>query len=198
MKHEACTPCTYPLVFSRRCVTDHNIDSDHDDVNNTDEDTERKKTYLSLLPPAQIIELCLAFEQHVPALLRASLWPADLEGAISALQKVAPDAAPPQPPSLDAGMSTTTPESAGSTKPVDAANVPSQEVHPPGNETQSQSQPFNFPLRPLDASFPTSVPSTDVSAVTQEPPIDADRHLRPSARRNACIDPQCTITSSPC
>ncbi|KAE9406426.1 hypothetical protein BT96DRAFT_1014926 [Gymnopus androsaceus JB14] len=50
-------------------------------------DHDRKRRYLSLLPPPQVIELCLNFEIHVPASAKTLLWPTDLDAAIAALQK---------------------------------------------------------------------------------------------------------------
>ena len=66
---------------------------------------EQKKTYLSLLPQAQLIELCLAFEQHVPVDAQRELWPANLDAAILALNHPPPQvqdastSAPPNAPS---------------------------------------------------------------------------------------------------
>ncbi|OBZ71181.1 hypothetical protein A0H81_08655 [Grifola frondosa] len=46
-----------------------------------------KKIYLGLLPSAQIIEICLLFESHVPLQVRNSVWPVDLDAAILALKQ---------------------------------------------------------------------------------------------------------------
>ncbi|KAJ8454612.1 hypothetical protein ONZ51_g12925 [Trametes cubensis] len=64
-------------------------------------DAASKKTYLSLLPPAQIIEICLLFDPHVPLHVKSTVWPADLEAAILELRKGShPRPSPsPQPPS---------------------------------------------------------------------------------------------------
>jgi len=51
--------------------------------------SDTKKTYLSLLPQEQIIEICLLFETHVPPNIRTSVWPTDLEAAINDLKKKA-------------------------------------------------------------------------------------------------------------
>lgn len=52
-------------------------------------DAERhalKRTYLTLLPHTQLVELCLAFEAHSPAHIKNSLLPANLAGAVAELQ----------------------------------------------------------------------------------------------------------------
>lgn len=46
-----------------------------------------KRKYLALLPPTQIIDLCLAFEAQVPVHLQTSLWPSDFNAAIVRLQE---------------------------------------------------------------------------------------------------------------
>ncbi|OCH87717.1 hypothetical protein OBBRIDRAFT_135507 [Obba rivulosa] len=51
------------------------------------ESEELKKTYLSLLPSVQIIEICLTLESHVPSHVRKGIWPADLQAAIYALRQ---------------------------------------------------------------------------------------------------------------
>ncbi|KAJ3871184.1 hypothetical protein F5051DRAFT_486727 [Lentinula edodes] len=48
---------------------------------------ERKRRYLSFLPPPQVIEICLTFDIHIPASVKATVWPANLDEAIAALQK---------------------------------------------------------------------------------------------------------------
>lgn len=116
------------------------------------------------MPPAQIIEICLNFEQCVPLHIRSTVWPADLDAAILALQKSSqPDTAqvdpvlqqqPPPPPT----ESTCTPVSGGS------ANVASQQVHPPGGE-----QGFTPPVQPSEASYPT--PSNSTEKPTSPSPI---------------------------
>ncbi|KAH9049968.1 hypothetical protein EDB84DRAFT_1260150, partial [Lactarius hengduanensis] len=55
-------------------------------------DAERhalKRTYLTLLPHTQLVELCLAFEAHSPAHIKNSLWPVDLALAVAGLRSPA-------------------------------------------------------------------------------------------------------------
>ncbi|KAI0322005.1 hypothetical protein OF83DRAFT_77318 [Amylostereum chailletii] len=73
------------------------------DVDRSRSDAERdvlKRTYLTLLPPTQLLELCLAFEAHVPLAVRNSLWPSDLKAAVAGLQHpyATPTSQPPPPP----------------------------------------------------------------------------------------------------
>jgi hypothetical protein len=48
-------------------------------------DTGLKRSYLELLPPAQVVDLCLALDAHVAAAARATVWPEDLPKAIAHL-----------------------------------------------------------------------------------------------------------------
>jgi hypothetical protein len=45
-----------------------------------------KRKYLTLLPPPQVIEICLTFEPHVPPHIKSSVWPVDISASISALE----------------------------------------------------------------------------------------------------------------
>ena len=44
-----------------------------------------KRTYLTLLPHTQLVELCLAFEAYSPAHVKNSLWPTNLAAAVAEL-----------------------------------------------------------------------------------------------------------------
>lgn len=126
----------------------------------TDDDRQRKHTYLSQLPPDQIIELCLAFEQHVPEPIRRKIWPLDLEVAIPQLKKS---------PLRTQAKSPTTAEPVLSPDPLPtkalSKDIPPPQAHPPGETS------FELPVQPLDVSFPT-ISSGDVQATVapiQEP-----------------------------
>ena len=45
-----------------------------------------KRTYLTLLPHTQLVELCLAFEAYSPLHVKTSLWPSNLAAAVAELQ----------------------------------------------------------------------------------------------------------------
>ena len=116
-------------------------------VDDTVNDHERKRAYLALLPSEQIIDLCLAFEQHVSLAVKSTLWPADLDAAILALKTSHTEAAP----QILAGALPSVSASIPQAGPSSAANVTSEQVHPPGGA-------FESPLAPLDQSFPSHVP----------------------------------------
>ena len=44
-----------------------------------------KRTYLTLLPHTQLVELCLAFEAYSPLHVKESLWPSNLAAAVDKL-----------------------------------------------------------------------------------------------------------------
>ncbi|KAH9969549.1 hypothetical protein BC827DRAFT_1262776 [Russula dissimulans] len=52
-----------------------------------------KRSYLTLLPHTQLVELCLAFEAYSPLHVKSSLWPTNLAAAVAELQS------PPRPSS---------------------------------------------------------------------------------------------------
>ncbi|KAG7440846.1 uncharacterized protein BT62DRAFT_563947 [Guyanagaster necrorhizus] len=49
-------------------------------------DHDIKRRYLALLPPQQIIEICLTLEFHVPLYVKSSVWPADINAAIATIE----------------------------------------------------------------------------------------------------------------
>ncbi|KAK2460628.1 hypothetical protein APHAL10511_007098 [Amanita phalloides] len=51
------------------------------------QDCDLKRQYLALLPPQQIIDICLAFDVHVPHYIKSTVWPLDINAAIAALNK---------------------------------------------------------------------------------------------------------------
>ncbi|KAJ7600803.1 hypothetical protein C8J56DRAFT_911328 [Mycena floridula] len=52
-------------------------------------DYELKRRYLALLPPQQIIEICLTYDYYVPPFVKGPIWPADMNAAIAALSSKA-------------------------------------------------------------------------------------------------------------
>ncbi|TFK72151.1 hypothetical protein BDN72DRAFT_876614 [Pluteus cervinus] len=54
------------------------------------QDHDLKRQYLALLPPPQIIEICLIFDLHVPPYIKSSIWPSDLNAAIAAIKSAVP------------------------------------------------------------------------------------------------------------
>ncbi|KAJ8080460.1 hypothetical protein PM082_017293 [Marasmius tenuissimus] len=50
-------------------------------------DHDLKRRYLALLPPQQIIDICLTFDLHVPPYIKSTVWPLDLNAAIGSMQE---------------------------------------------------------------------------------------------------------------
>ncbi|KIK59682.1 hypothetical protein GYMLUDRAFT_44120 [Collybiopsis luxurians FD-317 M1] len=115
-------------------------------------DHERKRLYLSLLPPLQVIELCLTFDLHAPAFVRATIWPADLDAAIATLTKLSEEkpqiestsSADPNPKPKDPPKHpTTTAEAPG--PPVSSSTTPSA---PPSASGLYQPPRFAYASQP--------------------------------------------------
>ncbi|KZT11838.1 uncharacterized protein LAESUDRAFT_808802 [Laetiporus sulphureus 93-53] len=125
-----------------------------------------KRSYLSVLPQVEIIEICLAFEPHVPPQVRNTVWPADLEAAILALKKepLTPANTIVIPTNVDPPFAPQ-PAPAGA-----AADVSSQQVHPPRPTMNGDVAP---PMASLvdDASMKAAQqPQTDAPTTAVEPP----------------------------
>ncbi|KAJ7695906.1 hypothetical protein B0H17DRAFT_1054209 [Mycena rosella] len=54
------------------------------------EDHDLKRQYLALLPPQQVIDICLTLDIHVPLALKRNIWPTDFRGTIATMQNVVP------------------------------------------------------------------------------------------------------------
>jgi hypothetical protein len=50
-------------------------------------DVQLKRSYLVLLPTAQLVDLCLSLDKHVPEHIRPTLWPSDIQTAVDNLQR---------------------------------------------------------------------------------------------------------------
>ncbi|KAJ3785208.1 hypothetical protein GGU10DRAFT_387642 [Lentinula aff. detonsa] len=118
--------------------------------NSAADDYERKRRYLSLLPPPQVIEICLSFDIHIPASVKTAIWPSDLDEAINTLQKASGGkSVPPSTPSYSSVN--TNPE------PLvhpEAPNTATEVPGPPGpstitsNPSGSGIQRFSFATQP--------------------------------------------------
>ncbi|GBE85133.1 hypothetical protein SCP_0703190 [Sparassis crispa] len=140
-----------------------------------------KKIYLSLLPPVQIVEICLAFEPHVPLHVRDTVWPADLEAAIHALKRV-----PANGPSMPRASSTQSVEAEPVVGTNGSADVPSQEVHPPGEPSRDSTAETEPEASPPMASL--NDPAEYRSALqTEAPRSSAEQYLR--RRLSASLSP---------
>ncbi|KAJ7147103.1 hypothetical protein C8R43DRAFT_1011869 [Mycena crocata] len=106
------------------------------------EDHDLKRQYLGLMPPQQVIDICLALDIHVPVALKRNIWPTDFRAAIAAMQNLVPK--------LEDTPATIPPASSG---PTTAPGTPRAEHQPP----KPSSEP-----KPPDKK-PTAGPSTTPS-----------------------------------
>ncbi|RPD62242.1 hypothetical protein L226DRAFT_611154 [Lentinus tigrinus ALCF2SS1-7] len=110
-------------------------------IPSADSDTDKRKTYLSLLPHEQIIKICLLFEPHVPLQVKTTVWPVDLDAAILELKKKA-DTLPLSPPKPDAP----TPVSVSNDAPLPTdTSTPAHQVNPPGPNVPPPHPPDEDP-----------------------------------------------------
>ncbi|KAJ7630325.1 hypothetical protein FB45DRAFT_915202 [Roridomyces roridus] len=107
------------------------------------EDHGLKREYLVLLPPQQIIDICLALDIHVPVSLKRAIWPPDLQAAIASAKNIVPKL-----------EETPTPIPPDSTPP-DAKPPPPQVKSPdkppvagPSTQPVPPLQPYGFPTQP--------------------------------------------------
>ena len=104
------------------------------------QDHELKKQYLALLPPQQIIEICLTFDIHVPPYVKSTIWPLDINAAIASLRNTTPN----HQHSTDESSKTEAPPAMGSLN-VDSA--PDEQMtklddpQPPDKSISTLSQP---------------------------------------------------------
>lgn len=145
----------YPVVW-KPSETDRAIQAEYHAL---------KRLYLGLLPPQQIIEICLTFEVHVPFHVRASVWPSDLKAAIAAMQGQSqpPLAAPNTNPSNDA--SSVTPRTAD--HPLTTSLRDSSQAVPPAKPPDTTSRPE----QPSSSPGPPSVSAqtSNTTALTNPP-----------------------------
>ncbi|KAH8104619.1 hypothetical protein BXZ70DRAFT_921716 [Cristinia sonorae] len=133
-------------VASPQASTDH-----HSDNLTVGDSGDLRRIYLSLLPPARIIEICLTFEPHVPLHLKQPVWPIDLNTAIESLKKTRPQtpvSTPKHPSNGDISL------------PV--AEAPSQQVHPSGSNEEAILS-LKDVLDSVQASRASSVAPTQVN-----------------------------------
>ncbi|KIM89121.1 hypothetical protein PILCRDRAFT_813030 [Piloderma croceum F 1598] len=131
-----------------------------------------KRHYLGLLPPQQIIEICLTFEVHVPFHVRASVWPSDLKAAIAALQRQSQP--PPATPKLNQSNDTTSVIPRTADPPPTSLSDASQPV-PPAKPPDTTSRPAQTSSSPAPSSTPTqtvttTAPTNPPVKITQQPP----------------------------
>ncbi|KIK93734.1 hypothetical protein PAXRUDRAFT_144432 [Paxillus rubicundulus Ve08.2h10] len=117
-----------------------------------------KKQYLALLPPPQIIDICLTFEAHVPLHVKGSVWPYDIRAAITSIQAQKAQASQADATSQsDLPTKPSGPEAEDSEKPTELQAGTSQ-------QPTSAPSPAG-PSTPATTSLSVSQPSTSPSHV---------------------------------
>ncbi|KAG6861669.1 hypothetical protein C0995_013675 [Termitomyces sp. Mi166 len=147
------------------------------------QDHELKKQYLSLLPPQQIIDICLNFDLHVPPYVKSTIWPPDINAAIAAIRKTSPSATETpvasswtstgEKPAMSSLTESSQPPSTTEKSIEQPAETqpPDKSLSPPPNasaaaETSAQSSTASTgQATPASASAPAPV-----SAAPQQPP----------------------------
>ena len=100
-------------------------------------DHELKRQYLSLLPPKQIIEICLTFDSYVPPYAKTTIWPLDLNAAIAGLQKIA-----------SKSLSETSKRVTDNTTPPEAHDAESHVSSPTTTDAPNAPNPTSAPAYP--------------------------------------------------
>ncbi|KAF8162874.1 hypothetical protein B0H34DRAFT_298567 [Crassisporium funariophilum] len=119
------------------------------------QDHELKRKYLALLPPQQIIEICLTFDIHVPPYVKSTIWPPDINAAIVGLQNS------PAPASSDNVAENT---SKGDKDVMDSLKSPPPQVEP--SPTPQDNVPPTEPRPPDTNPSPVAVSSSVATAST--------------------------------
>ncbi|KAH9484091.1 hypothetical protein JR316_0003571 [Psilocybe cubensis] len=143
------------------------------------QDHDLKRQYLALLPPHQIIDLCLNFDIHLPPYIKSSLWPPDINAAIAKLRK---------DPQVSAEPSVEESSKDGEPAVMDSLKSPSRsEPTPAAQGVVSPTEP-----RPPDKETPpaTSEPSssTTSSAPATESPAASPTQTAPATSSNTTPD----------
>ncbi|PPQ65309.1 hypothetical protein CVT24_011436 [Panaeolus cyanescens] len=139
------------------------------------QDHDLKRQYLALLPPQQIIEICLTFDVHVPPYVKSTIWPLDLNAAISHLQSTKNAAEkPPEPEkvqedgnAMDSLESPAQNESSGSEQQIEKETEP----RPPDKQPEEVNNEVSAPSESTSA---TSLESTGSTTTPTENPPNPD------------------------
>ncbi|KAF9241196.1 hypothetical protein BU15DRAFT_61142 [Melanogaster broomeanus] len=122
-----------------------------------------KKQYLGLLPPPQIIDICLTFEAHAPLHVKSSVWPYDIRAAITSIQaQKAQEATPESDPSTrpsgskaeDSSGEKPAESQAGTSQQATPVPSPAGPAPPPTTTTPSAQPPASLPHVPPATSVP--------------------------------------------
>ncbi|KAH9065464.1 hypothetical protein EDB87DRAFT_1595977 [Lactarius vividus] len=145
-----------------------------DEVRNTEgPEAERhalKRTYLTLLPHTQLVELCLAFEAHSPAHIKNSLWPVDLAVAVTGLRSHAQTSQKTPTnnflvPVPNASLSSTSSDATAQLSQTEASTTSSTNgTHPSSGASSHETPTADESPRPEQAK-----PADDSSRLTAQP-----------------------------
>ncbi|KAF9484887.1 hypothetical protein BDN70DRAFT_25023 [Pholiota conissans] len=154
------------------------------------QDHDLKRQYLALLPPQQIIEICLAFDLHAPPYVRSSVWPPDINAAIAGLQKPAqqppPAAEPEKPveePAKDVMNSLKSPPPAEPSSEAQENAPPATEPQPPDREKTTSPAP----------STPPALTATETTAT---PPVNPPESVPPPSTASETTEKSDAVEST--
>ncbi|PBK74925.1 hypothetical protein ARMSODRAFT_1013900 [Armillaria solidipes] len=135
-------------------------------------DHDIKRRYLALLPPQQIIEICLTLEFHVPLYVKSSVWPADINAAIATIEGRPSSSGTPEsdaknddPPVMDSLVDPTEAEEP-SEKEQQEPEEKSEDEPPSVEESkppEKQGSPTPAPVSKLATSVTTTAATSTVS-----------------------------------
>ncbi|KAF8158969.1 hypothetical protein K438DRAFT_1986137 [Mycena galopus ATCC 62051] len=108
------------------------------------EDHDLKRQYLTLLPPQQVIDICLTLDIHVPVALKRNIWPTDFKAVIASMKNVVPKTEETATP-IPAATEDKSPQPSTEAKPPDKQPVagPSKQAVP-----ATVVQPYGFSAQP--------------------------------------------------
>lgn len=115
-----------------------------------------KRQYLGLLPPQQIIDVCLTFEAHAPLHVKSSVWPYDIRAAIASIVTQKAQASQTQ--------TSPEPDTPSKTSPLHGLSGEKTTQSQSSSSQQSTTQP------------PPSTPSVSQPATPQIPPTTPGPH----------------------
>ncbi|KIM49498.1 hypothetical protein M413DRAFT_438682 [Hebeloma cylindrosporum] len=125
-----------------------------------------KRQYLALLPPQQIIDICLQFDIHVSPYVKSLIWPPDINAAIAGLQKAPPKPSEEKTPEVSAKAAVA---AMNSLKSHDETTLPSiqNSLEPQPPDKPESNTPTTDSAAPLPA--PSSAPTPPSPQPAQGP-----------------------------
>jgi hypothetical protein len=160
-------------------------------------DQELKRKYLALLPPQQIIDICLTFDVHVPPYVKSTIWPHDINAAIAALDTTA-----------SSSNTNTTQNVLGKPVPVmdSLRSSPSteqpptvKEVGPPTEPQPPDKGPSLAPVPSAASTSPSTASPSPVQGTQSSPPVVSEpvRSVPPPPVQQLHPHPQPTFPHQP-